>query len=197
MLILLMCTFCPFADPSFGVEESRLHGGEGGRDRYFVAGREVPRAAALQAIGGPAWPDATRWRVTVIGEGRDAVLRDFASHPALAPWRDRCLVRGYDPAHWHLAPGFVTTGKPTVYVQSADGLVLHRQDDYAGGPEALARALEAMHNANQLRKPSPDYKPEADRDLRRRLFPATRLPWSVLVGGGLALLAVILLWRKA
>ena len=32
-----------------------------------------------------------------------------------------------------LDPGFVTTGKPTIYVQSADGKVLHRQDDYDGG----------------------------------------------------------------
>ncbi|MFQ3593130.1 MAG: hypothetical protein SNJ82_08070 [Gemmataceae bacterium] len=182
------------SDPSFGVEESRIQG----RTRYHLAGREVPRAEALKAIAGPHWPDVNRWRVSVIGEGRAAVLQDFASHAALAAWRDRCLVRGYEPSHWHLAPGFVTAGKPTIYVQAADGVVLHRQDDYSGGAEALAAALAAIDEATQLRKPRPDYKPEADPDRRRRLLPWSlgRLPWSLYVGAAAVVVVLLLVWRK-
>ena len=179
--------------PSFGVDDSRLDG----RDRYHLAGREVARGEVLKAIAGPNWPDVHRWRVTVIGQGRQVVLHDFATHAALAPWRDRCLVRGYEAGHWHLEPGFVTSGKPTIYVQSSDGTVLHRQDDYEGGPEALAAALAAAHQATQLRKPRPDYKPEADLDRRRRLLPLPRLPWSLYIGAAVVLLVLLFLWRKA
>ena len=184
MILLLL-----FGQSFFGVDESRLDG----TDRYLVAGKPVPRERVYQLIGGPAWPDASRWRVTVIGEGRDAVLDDFVKHPALAKWRDACHVRGYDAGHWHLAAGFVVSGKPTLYVQSADGAVLHRQDDYAGGAESLAAALEAA----KLRKPPPDYKPEADRDLRRRLIPPlVRVPWGACAACGLGLIAVGLLYRR-
>jgi hypothetical protein len=187
MTILLLVLLA--AEPPFGVEESRL----AGQDRYRLHGQEVPRAAALQAIGDPPWPDVTRWRITVIGPGREAVLRDFAEHPALAPWRDRCAIRGYDAAHWHVAAGFVTTGQPTLYVQLPDGQVLHRQDDYADGAEGLAAALA---QAGRLRKPAPDYKPEADRDLRRRLLPGFRVPASVYVLGAAVVVALVFRWRK-
>jgi len=193
---LLLLSLCFGADPAFGVDETRLDG----HARYRLSGHLVPRARVLEAIGGPAWPDANRWRVSVVGEGRDAVLADFAKHAALAPWRDRCVVRGYDPAHWHLLPGFVTTGRPTIYVQTAEGVVLHRQDDYTGGADALAlalaHALEAAETS-RVRKPAPDYKPEADRDLRRRLLPGLRLPWSLYLGGAAIVLALLLCtWRK-
>lgn len=176
----------------FGVDESRL----AKADRYWLGGKEVPRERITQLFNRPNLPDpSARLRVTVIGDGRDAVLKDLAAHPAFAACRGRCDVRGYPADHWHIKPGFVVSGRPTVYVQSHDGTVLHRQDDYVGGAEALAAAVD---RAERLRRPPPDYRPDRDKDLRRPLLrpAARRVPWGVVVLGVLAVAAVAMTGKK-
>jgi hypothetical protein len=67
-------------------------------------------------------------------------------------------IRDYDPKSWELSCGFKTDGDPTVYCQAPSGKVLHRQDDYQGGPDALIGAL---------RKAKANYDPKRDPDLRK------------------------------
>ena len=77
------------------------------------------------------------------------------------------------------AAGFVTTGKPTIYVQAPDGKVLHRQDDYQGGAPELAEAI---------RRIDPNYDPKKDFDLRKLLRipnPLSKVPvaaWLLAAG---------------
>ncbi len=180
---------------NFGLDQGKL----AGKERYLVDGKEVSRAHAVRLLGQDTGriPDlAGKLRLTVIGAGREQVLKDLDSHPALAGWKDRLVSAGYAADHWHVTTaGFVTTGRPTIYVQKPSGEVLHRQDDYQDGPEGLALALERA--AGRLRRPSPDYDGKRDRDARR-LFPWGRrgFPWSVWVVGGAALAAWLVLRRK-
>lgn len=80
--------------------------------------------------------------------------------------------------------GPALAGKPTIYVQTPDGTVQHRQDDYAGGAQGLRPAFE------RLRKPDKNYRPDKDRDLRRpvdgllsRLIDVLARPFRVLLRG--------------
>src|SRR5262249_43399233 len=87
---------------NFGLVEEQLTGAE----RYGVRGRGVPRREAVTLIGAGAIPDhGSKLRLTVIGPAaeREAVLRDIASHADLARWKDRLIVAGYEPGHWHVA----------------------------------------------------------------------------------------------
>ena len=88
--------------------------------------------------------------------------------------------------------GFVTAGRPTIYVQDATGRVLHRQDDYDDGPEGLASALREL---------DPDYRPEADVDLRKVDVPAPprsmSVPWSAWVLAGAGVLIYLFGGKKA
>src|SRR5205823_13551401 len=90
-------------------------------------------------------------------------VADVTQAPALAEWKDRLVVQAFAPDHWAVArAGFVTSGKPTVYLQTPSGQVLHRQDDYDDGPEGLARAI---------RRADPAYDAKKDPDQRPRLPP--------------------------
>src|SRR5581483_11679383 len=121
--------------------------------------------------------DSRKCRITVIGPGalRQKVLDDLAKAPGLSTW---AIMRGYDPGHWAMTgAGFVTKGSPTIYCQAPDGRVLHRQDDYDGGAEALLQAL---------RKAKESYDPKKDPDLRQTIKPAGPVP----VGGYLVALVM-------
>jgi hypothetical protein len=203
----------PDAETNFGVERAQLQGGE----RYTLNGQPITREQLWQALGASRStnvPDDTGLRrLTVIGEKtlRERVLHDLDSHTALARWRGKLLAHGYEPTHWHVSRvGFVTTGKPTIYVQSSNGIVLHRQDDYDDGAEGLATAL---------RRTDPDYRPEADVDQRRPpapapvptpppapvpapapvlpTIPAADVPWSVWVVTGVAFLILFVRGKKS
>jgi hypothetical protein len=194
----------PPPESNFGLDRSKL----AGKERYLVAGKEVSRrhverllqhAGAGPARGNGRIPDlAGKLRLTVIGDGREQVLKDLDSHPALVGWKERLVIAGYPADHWHLSgAGFVAAGRPTIYVQKASGEVLHRQDDYSDGAAGLALALERA--AGRLRKPAPDYDGKADRDERKRLLSWRRpggIPWSVWAVGGAAIVACLLLRRK-
>jgi hypothetical protein len=188
----------PPVDPprNFGVLDWTPNG-----TRYLLNGRPVGREQVLQALAGGSVPDNTRkGQLTVIGEGRERVLRDLKDHPGLAGWRDRLVVRSYDPGHWHLRPGFVTAGKPVVYAQwpvpgTKDYEVRHRQDDYSGGPDALLAAL---------RRADPSYDPARDPDRRKPdrppdnppVTPAPAAPKPLPLLAGLGLLAWLFLRRR-
>jgi hypothetical protein len=193
----------PPPDTNFGLERGKL----AGKERYLVAGKEVSRQqverllsrhAGVRPAQGPGRiPDLdSKLRLTVIGEGREQVLNDLAGHAALAGWKERLVAVGYPADHWHVTgAGFVTAGRPTIYVQKATGEVLHRQDDYKDGPAGLAQALERI--SGRLRKPDPDYDGKRDRDERK--LPWRRpggVPWSVWAVGGAAVLATLLLRRR-
>lgn len=183
---------------NFGVAENHLHLGS----HYSLNGRTVERNVIEQVlqesgvkprqVEDQKIPDDSRkQRLTVIGPRAqtEPVLRDFQSSEHLRPFKDKFLVTAYEPSHWSIQrQGFRTTGQPTIYVQDVDGTVLHRQDDYEGGAEALARALRQI---------DPEYRPEKDKD-RRKIFPLLKLPtlpWGLLAVLGLAAM-VLVLYRK-
>ena len=158
------------AERDFGVRRDRIPDG----DRYALNGRPVaaPEARAAVARGGGLGDDSGKWRLTVVGTADECrrVTDDLRGHPALAAWKDRLLVQAYRPTAWAVTGvGLSGGGHPTVVLEDAPGAgnrarVLHRQDDYDGGAEALAGAL---------RKADPSYDPRRDPDLRRpRVEPA-------------------------
>lgn len=179
--------------PRFGCDLSRVRDG----DHYRLDGKEVSRQEVTQLLTkgkegpSPSIPDNRhKLRISVIGEGREPVLADLAGHPALAPWKDKAVLTGYAADHWAVARyGFVCTGRPTIYVQDAEGRVLHRQDDYRGGAAGLAEALRNI---------DPDYRPERDKDLRKG--PSSRIPrvpWSVPVLAAAAVAVFVIFRRKS
>jgi hypothetical protein len=138
--------------------------------RHTLNGMPVCRETALQAIEGGSIPDdAGKQRLTVIGtvSDRARVVNDLKNAPELAAYRTALVVKSYDPSHWAVAnAGFRTSGAPSIYLQEADGTVLHRQDGYAGAADL----------ANALRKAQPDYDPNKDPDLRRTPAPPPTPP---------------------
>lgn len=176
--------------PPTGVEWDKIAAGE----KHQVNGQRVSKEAAYQALeqkGGLA-DDSGKQRVTVIaGDAalRKAVVDSFDSGP-LAAWKAKVVVRAYEPTHWHVqASGFKTDGRPTIYVQSPAGKVLHRQDEFVGGAEALAGVLtkaaavtDGMQPVGALRRPDSAYDPKKDPDLRSAPGPdAPALPGQVTV----------------
>jgi hypothetical protein len=146
---------------NFGIDRSRLNGST---ERIMLDGRQITRADAARFLqAGSLVDDSGKLRLTVIGMETDRrrVLDDLKG--PLTDIAGQCLVQDYPPDHWAVAKaGFYTAGKPTIYVQDADGKVLHRQDDYADGAPGLRQAFE------RLRKPDPNYRPDKDRDARKR-----------------------------
>jgi hypothetical protein len=144
-------------------------------------------------------PHQSLLHVTVIGtdDERAPVVHDLMNNPAFASLKPTMLVQDYTREEWPVDPslGFVTTGKPTIIVQTAKGpadpkggRVVYRASDYSMGPEALADAI---------RKANPDYKPSVDPGPSTGKPSAsacplgfTRYHWPVIliVGVGLVLL---------
>ncbi len=171
---------------NFGIDRAGL---DGSAERITLDGRQITRAEATRILqAGSLTDDSGKLRLTVIGTEADRrrVLDDLKG--PLTDIAGQCLVQDYPPDHWAVAGvGFYTAGKPTIYVQAPDGKVLHRQDDYADGPEGLRLAFE------RLRKPDPNYQPDKDRDLRRpadgllsRLIDILARPFRVILSWLLA-----------
>jgi hypothetical protein len=148
-------------------------------DGYTVRGKSSTLEELKAALGSPA-----DLRLTVIGDA-GAVAGHLAAHPALAPLKSGLQVQLYPADHWAVKGlGFVTGGAPTIYLQSADGTVLHRQDGYTG-PDDLALAI---------RKARPDYRPDADPNLSNPLSGPGGSPDGlplVLLGGAAAVVAYL------
>ena len=193
----------PIALPmvNYGVRADKLIAqvGQGG-EQITIGGMPASKDAVRHAIDNNLPDFSGKLRVTVIGPKsvREAVEKDLKSSPEFSGFRDKIIVAGYEPDHWHVKEaGFVVEGKPSIYVQEAGGSVLHRQADYEGGAKGLA---EAIAEAAKLRKPDPDYRKDKDVDLRKKLLPW--LPWPggssggippvVWILGGVALVAILL-----
>lgn len=147
---------------STGVDASRISRTE----RYSINGMPVTKELAQQILGDEKRipNDANSLRLTVIGPDaeRRRVRDDLEKSPLLSAHQGKLAVQDYPPDHWAVAQaGFFTGGKPTIYLQTPDGKVLHRQDDYDDGAEGLAAAL---------RRANPNYDFKKDPDLRKLPF---------------------------
>jgi len=145
---------------NFGIQSDRLAPPAGQAEWLTVNGRPINQQQARALITTTAsLPDhRQRRRLTVIGPAaaRAPVLARLRGD--LAALAADFVVKEYDPSDWAVARvGFKTDGQPTIYAQEPDGRVLFRLD----GPEDLERNLQA------LRRPRPDYRPDAD---PQRLF---------------------------
>lgn len=156
------------------------------RSRIMMGKREISRAEAMRLVEGDVPDDAAKLRLTIIGSEADR-KRVLAAldQPPLAEFKGRFVVQAYDPNDWAVKNyGFVTSGKPTIYVQMPSGKVLHRQDVYTTA-EDLATAL---------RKADPGYDPKKDPDARKPALPwmpdLSQIPMPVWIGGALVLLMI-------
>jgi hypothetical protein len=155
------------------------------RDRVTFQGQPVSLDQAMLAFDSTVPSDANYLRLTVIGtpEQQAQVLNDLRTSPVLQGLPVRVIARGYAADSWVIAGmGYVTTGTPTIYVQTPDGHVVHRQNSY----------VSASDLATALRRLDPNYNSTADPDLRQGPpFALPSLPSLVLIlGAGLALLLI-------
>ena len=170
---------------NFGVQLEKL----GGPPRYRLNGQEVSREQAIAAIGDPIPDDVGLYRLTLIGpkEDRARVMADLDNHPGLKGLKSSLLVQGYDPDDARVAKrGFVTSGRPSIYLMDQQGKVLARNlDGEYPGAEALAYAI-----GETIGKP---YSPDADKPLPKKPEPAplaipksiNDIPqWAWLAGAG-------------
>ena len=170
---------------NYGVQLGKL----GGPPRYRLNGQEVSREQAIAAIGDPIPDDVGLYRLTIIGpkEDRARVMADLDNHPGLRGLKSSLLVQGYDPDDSRVSKrGFVTTGKPSIYLMDPQGKVLARNlDGEYPGADALAYAVGEV-----IGKP---YSPDADKPLPKKPEPAplaipksiNDIPqWAWLAGAG-------------
>ena len=184
----------------FGVDQKKISE----RPKYTTnGGVEIGRDKAFEMLTADPTleDDSAKLRVTVIGPPahRKAFADAYHSSPLLARLRDGAIFREYDPDHWHVTDvNFVTSGKPTIYVQSPSGRVIHRQDDYSGPSdlEAIATALSQPADSGPsrltgIRVADPNYHPSYDYDLRHRPIVGSggSLEFWLCVVGLLALVA--------
>ncbi len=182
---------------------------------YRINGRPCSKLEAYRAIENGLTDDSKLpWLVLVGGteQERKAVIQDLETHPALEHLKGKIRVQSYPADHWAVKLwGFKSAGRPVIYFQAATGQqlgwtdvinkttgkkervpllakggeVLHRQDDYEGGPQALAEAL---------RKADPAYRPENDPDRRKPdpILPGVpQLSEETIIGVGAAALVAV------
>lgn len=145
---------------NYGIDLEALKNYKG--PAYSINGRKASRYDALAKLGSFT-DDADRPFLTIIGpkDDCDRVRADIDNLPVLKQVRDNWRVQSYpadDMARAVIADdGFKTGGHPTIYLQSPDGTVLHRQDNYQSA-EQLAQAA---------RRADPKYDPNKDPDLSK------------------------------
>ncbi len=169
---------------NFGVMRERL----ADEERLTIQGR--PQTRLHRPDTDSLFPDdSDRLRLTIIGteQHRQAVLNDLINVPELVEASNGMLIQAYSPNDWAVADcGFVTSGQPTIYLQAADGRVLHRQDAYPG-PKRLAAAL---------RRARPDYDPAHDPNHDRGTFSAPWRDFPPWLSVTLLLIAFLTLFRR-
>lgn len=169
---------------NFGVDSSKI----GKRPRFTFGEHEISKAEAMRLIEEGIPDDANKLRLTLIGQEADRkrVLADLEG-PQFNALKNLYVVQAYEPSNPMIQNlGFVVGGRPTIYLQRPDGLVLHRQDEYEGA-DKLACAI---------RKADPNYDPNRDPDLTKPKpcpgplgpggFDLTRVPvwvWVILAIG--------------
>lgn len=148
-------TVQPVVGQNFGVDRDKLGAGP----KYTHGGRTITRDEAYALVGSGLVDDSRLLTLTLIGSEADRkrALGELLAHPEWA--QARPLVKltgrhggGYDVQDWQVSRfGFVTTGRPTVYVQQPDGKVLHTADWKGAAP-----AIDAILG----RKPAPPKVPD-------------------------------------
>lgn len=172
-----------------GVMREKLHEFQG----YRLNGQPVAPAVGLRSIKGGTVPnDAGRPFLVMVGakEACDRLESDFASSPALAPYRDKFRLQTYPPGFDQLAR-FDREGRPLypdgLCIVATDGQELHRQASYAG-PEQLAEAL---------RQADPTYNPANTPDLTRPVIPGLpNVDVNVLMVLSLGAVLAYVLWPR-
>jgi hypothetical protein len=147
---------------NFGLDKSRISGSPS----YTYGDTPISYGQMMNLIEQGVPDDRNKLRLTVIGpeSDRKRVLSDLES-PELAQLKDLYTLQAFEPNNPIIQNlGFVTTGRPTIYIQKPTGEVLHRQDEYRG-PASLAMAIRAAdpnHDPNRdpdLTKPKPKPDP--------------------------------------
>jgi len=146
---------------NYGIDLSEM---KGRPESYYHNGRSITKESALLLMGTQGIPDDSDFiRVTVIGSEaiRKKVRDDLQNDPALLDFRFITVVQDYPKDHWAVSNiGYEVNGDIAIYVQSPDGTVVHRQNDYTDGAVGLATAL---------RKVDSSYRKGGDPDLRGTL----------------------------
>lgn len=145
-------------ETNFGIDRSKMDGESRPRYRHHNKSgvREITQGEALRLLEKDVPDDAGKRRLTVIGPeiARKAFDAWWKGADA-ARYRDQYLVQLYAEDDWHVkSGGFVS---PAIYLQAADGLVLHRQAD-VGDLKGLEKAIV---------RAAPDYDPAKDPDLSK------------------------------
>ena len=142
----------PSDTANFGVEEWTRSEGEA----FYLNGKMASKADVFAALQ----DDSSLAFLTIIGQEaeRKKVLQDLDTLPSLSQWKSKLRIQSYSPDNWAVKFGFVANGRPNIYLQTATGQVLHRQDDYTDAGVGLFGAL---------RRADPNYDPAKDPDLRK------------------------------
>lgn len=169
-------TKAPMQPLPTGVEVDKI-----GTGKYVVNGHAATKQQAYEAIESGGVDDiSTKKRITIIGTADECAKAQLAMPADVAKW---AVVKCYKPDDWYPRDnGFVCTGSPTIYVQNANGEVIHRQDNLDGIATAINKA-------------NPGYDPKSDPDLRRGIFGGLNLNLNSVgtiavilsIGAGLAL----------
>jgi hypothetical protein len=174
----------PLPPPCFGVASGKIGTGP----TYRLNGEPIAPRAAYEAVEKGLDDDGKKLRVSIIGPAavREKARAELVKHEDFAALRPQVAIRDFAPNHWAMKAGFVTNGQPTIYCQAPDGQVLHRQDDFTGGADALVAALRRARDG---------YDPRRDPDLRSRLAYLPRYAsFAALAGAGV--LAGVALRRR-
>lgn len=172
--------------PNFGVDTDKLHGQAVEPVRYWHNGKEVTRSEAIEQLRRPRpkptpaplpndgkqlVDDRGKLCLTVIGAQADRTRTLTAIGELPAATKAKVKVWSVDPSHWSVAGlGYVTSGTPTVYLQTPDGRVLYRDD--TGSIEAIRKAVDGY---------DPKKDPSPTRPAAANLVP----PIAWLAGGAL------------
>lgn len=171
----------PTDPPTFGVDVEQISS----TPRSTLSGREVTKDVATAAVGASIPDDSKSLRVTVIGEKPEREMVGQLLRRGGGCANGQCTIREYGPNDWEVKnSGFVTTGKPTTYVQEPEGKVIHRQDDPEGVVEAVRKAKES-------------YDSKKDPDLRKTALPIPVPTLSPVLLACLGVGAYLFFGRKA
>jgi hypothetical protein len=130
---------------------------ENGHNRYWVNDKEVSRTELYQKMDRQVTDQSGKPFLTIIGpdSNRKAVLADIEKSPPLKELIGNYRLNAYAPDDWHVARlGFVSDGKPTIYVQEPNGRVVHRQDEYHGPDELIGVLRKANDNYRKDKDPN-------------------------------------------
>lgn len=112
--------------------------------------------------------DRDKPKLTVIGspDAVKSVMDDVKGTGPLSKLAAEFHVQKYAPNSPYVQGMGFAAGNPAIYVQ-VGSKVVHKQLDYSGGEDKL---VEAIWKSGAVRKPDPNYKPDADPDLRKPLL---------------------------